>query len=276
MNKWMKRGFLFLGLALSFFPMVSNLIVQHNQRATIATYQQAVNMTEDKQVEESVEAAEKYNELLFKMQGAVVDDLNLVGDDAYAAQLNYADNDIMGSLEIPKINVNLSIYHGTEDEVLSEGIGHLQWSSLPVGGENTHCILTGHRGLPSSKLLVRLDEMELDDYFFLRVGNETLAYQVIDINVIEPEEVDGLEIQAGKDLVSLVTCTPYGINTHRLVVTGTRVEYEDTDYEEIGTSMPSVREIMTTLFPFCLLLLVISVYLGRRFRKIHEKKKQVE
>ena len=149
----------------------------------------------------------------------------------------------MGSLEIPKIDVDLPINHGTSDEALSNGVGHIQGTSLPVGGNNTHAVLSGHRGLPSSKLLVRLDEMKKGDYFFIRTCNKTLAYK----------------IEKNKDIVSLVTCTPYGLNTHRLVVTGKRVPYEENVYKSIDEGIPSIREILTNALP--LIFLVVFVVL---------------
>ena len=172
----------------------------------------------------------------------------------------------MGSIEIPSININLPIYHGTSDEVLSAGVGHLNESSLPVGGINTRSVLTGHRGLPNSKLFTRLDELEIGDLFFIRVLNETLAYKVSDIEVIEPEDVSGLEIEAGKDLVSLITCTPYGLNTHRLVVTGERTEYEPAIYENIESKNMSIREYVFLAIPF-VFLTIVAVRRGKSARK---------
>ena len=171
----------------------------------------------------------------------------------------------MGSLEIPKIDVNLPIYHGTGEEALSSGVGHLKGTSLPIGGSNTHAVLSGHRGLPSSKLLIRMDEIEKGDYFFIKICNQTLAYKVISIKVVDPEDVSSLEIKVNEDLVSLVTCTPYGINTHRLIVTGTRSEYEESNYDTIQESLPSFREMLFTLLPFILVLFrVIMNYMDRR------------
>ena len=173
----------------------------------------------------------------------------------------------MGSIEIPSINVNLPIYHGTSDEVLSAGVGHLNGSSLPIGGVNTKSILTAHRGLPSSKLFTRLDELVEGDLFFIRVLNETLAYKVNDIQVIEPEDVAGLEIEEGKDLVSLITCTPYGLNTHRLVVTGERTEYEPAIYENIESKNMSIREYVFLAIPFVFLTIIV----GRRINSARKK-----
>ena len=177
----------------------------------------------------------------------------------------------MGSIEIPKINVDIPIYHGTSDEVLSTGVGHLQDSSLPVGGNNSRCILTGHRGLPNSKLFTRLDELEIDDLFFISTCGEVLAYRITDIKIMEPEEAEMLGILPEKDLCTLITCTPYGINTQRLVVTGERVPYEEVQYDNIEKNFPSFREIFFAALPF--LFIVVGLISFFR-RKKHEKQRE--
>ena len=208
---------------------------------------------DEKEIEEKWRQANEYNEMLFQAKGGIVEETE---EKKYEELLNIHGTDIMGSLEIPKIQVELPIYHGTTDEVLSNGIGHLEGTSLPIGGENTHSVLTGHRGLPSSKLLVRLDEMKNGDLFFIHTYKEVMAYKVEEIMVVKPEDTAFMEIKAEKDLVSLVTCTPFGINSHRLVVTGRRVYYKEKEYKKIKPQFPSVREIIVTVFP---ILFVVSV-----------------
>ena len=262
MKKWLKPTLFLIGFLLCVYPLISNVIEQRRQNDAVATYKKAVEGTKKDDLTEIWNQAQEYNKLLYQSQGAVVDDVDLLSDEEYNSQLNASDIGVMGSLDIPKINVNLPIYHGTGDEALANGVGHLQGTSLPVGGENSHCVLSGHRGLPSSKLLVRLDEMEEGDYFYLRVCGETLAYEVTEITVVEPGDVSSLEIQPEQDMVSLVTCTPYGLNTHRLIVTGIRVDYEKTEYETIQESVPSVRELLLTALPFVFLgvILFITIY----------------
>ena len=174
---------------------------------------------------------------------------------------------MMCVLEIPSIDLRLPVYHGTSEAVLKEGVGHLMDSSLPIGGENTHCVMTGHRGLASARLFTRLDELKEGDEFFLEVLGEKLAYKVEEINVILPEEVESLEIRPGEDLVSLVTCTPYGINTHRLVITGKRVVYEEKKEEEIKKKRPSVREMIFTMIPILFLVYVVIERIKRKREK---------
>lgn len=255
-----------IGFALCCLPIIWNVIEQRHQSDAVATYQNAVSKKDDTKLKEIMDNAAAYNDMLYQTGGAVVDnsDTEILSDESYEKQLNISGNGTMGSLDIPKINVELPIYHGTDDTALSNGIGHLQGTSLPVGGANTHCVLTGHRGLPSSKLLIRLDEMVEGDLFFLRIGNETLAYKVNKIQIVEPEDVSGLQIEAGEDLVTLVTCTPYGINTHRLLVTGKRVEYKKAQHDAIKQELPSARELIFFLLPFLFAAIAIGLYLWNR------------
>lgn len=182
----------------------------------------------------------------------------------------------MARIEIPKINVDLPIYHGVSESVLSKGVGHLRSGSLPVGGESTHAALSGHRGLPSSKLFTRLDELEKGDLFYIDVLGRTLAYRICDIQTTDPQDTDLLEIQEGRDLVTLITCTPYGINTKRLLITGERAAYEKQEKESIQGSMMSIRELIFTAAPFVIVTLLLGkeIYHHRiRRSKEHEEAK---
>lgn len=266
-----------VGFILCSYPLVASLIEQRYLSDTVATYEKDINNSDDGTLEEERLKAEEYNDMLFQSSGILVSGINdgegILSEESYNSILNISNTGVMGSIEIPKINVNLPIYHGTSDDTLNSGVGHLEKSSLPIGGENTRTVLTGHRGLPNSKLFTRLDELELGDLFFIRVLNETLAYQVCDIEVIVPEEVDKLSIREGEDLVTLVTCTPYGINTHRLLVTGERIAYEKATYESIESEPMSVRELFFTVIPFVLLLIGIVTIVSSN---IKNKKKKLE
>lgn len=263
-----KRGkqiIFIVGFLLCVFPIAWNVITGCQQEAAITTYQKAVDYKQKSDLEAILNEAKSYNEQLYQFQGAVVDRVDLYDEDYYNKQLDCSGTGIMGSLEIPKIDVNLPIYHGTSEEALSNGVGHLKGSSLPVGGNSTHSVLSGHRGLPSSKLLLRMDEVEEGDYFFIKTCDQILAYKVIRIAVVQPEDTSALQIKADEDLVSLVTCTPYGINTHRLIVTGVRCDYSELDHDMLQQSWPSVREIVFTLLPFLLVIFVIVMnYIDRR------------
>ena len=270
------RTILFIaGLLLCAYPLVASVMDQNYQQNVIKTYQGEMNQATDAKVQEAkIKEAIRYNEMLWQANGIIVGNMEqgILGEESYQEQLNLSGTGMMGTISIPKINVNLPIYHGVEEEVLVNGVGHLPESSLPVGGENTHCILTGHRGLPNAKLFTRLDEMEQGDLFFLTVCGEKLAYEVTKIEIVHPEDVEGLRIQAEKDLVSLITCTPYGLNTKRLVVTGERIPYTEKQEQEIVPGSMSFRELVFTALPF--LYLVVGI--GSMIRKKRGKRSSNE
>lgn len=168
---------------------------------------------------------------------------------------------MMGYIEIPKIKVSLPIYHGTDEAVLQIAIGHIEGSSLPVGGESTHCVLSGHRGLPSAKLFSNLDQLEEGDTFIIRVLDEMLTYEVDQIRIVEPDELSDLEIVQGQDLCTLVTCTPYGVNTHRLLVRGHRVANQDTDSVRATADAIQIEPIMVAPVVAAPMLLILLIYL---------------
>lgn len=275
--KILQRVLLVTGLVLLCYPIVAGVAQHKYHNDAIATYQSGFEETSDEDKVKLKEDANHYNDMLFQSRGGIISDesSDILSDESYKNLLNVTRNGIMGIIEIPKIDVNLPIYHGTSDEVLSNGIGHQQGTSLPVGGENTNCVLTGHRGLPNSKLFTRLDELKKGDYFFIKSLDEVLAYKVNDIKVILPEEVEVLDIPQGKDMVSLITCTPYGINTHRLVVCGERVPYDEGIYKKIGKQLPSIREIVFTVLPFAIIIILIGIQVYDYWRKKHEKVKNV-
>ena len=250
--------FFVIGLLMCSYPLAVGLLESYSQRDTIKSYENSFEKDDKKILEEDLEKAHKYNDVLFQTNGAYVGNVSkILSDDSYQSILNHSGTGIMGSIDIPIIDVALPIYHGTSDEILSNSVGHVKESSFPVGGKNTRSLLTAHRGLPSSKLFTRLDEIMKDDLFYINIYGETLAYKVIDIQEILPEQVDKLEIIPEKDLVSLITCTPYGINTHRLVVTGERIPYEKDIKESIHPKMMSGRELVFTIIPFMFIGLVI-------------------
>lgn len=220
------------GISLLAYPAVSNLLYEKEQEELMEHYDSIVgeNLTTDEQEAELQECRE-YNRGL--LQGGVLltdpFDMSQLDPSAmpYAGLLNVDQEGGMAYLRIPAIDVELMIYHGTEEEVLQKGVGHLQGSSLPVGGTGTHCVLSAHTGLNDKKLFTDLDQLENGDLFYIHVLGEILAYQVDQIRIALPEETEDLKINAQEDYVTLVTCTPYGINTHRLLVRGTRVPYEE-------------------------------------------------
>ena len=206
------------GFLLCSYPLVSNRIEQDRQQKVITTYENGVEKTKD--MESVWQEAQKYNEMLQQIHGKIVAGMmeKTLREERYETLLNVSKTGVMGVIVIPKISVKLPIYHGTEEDVLAVGAGHMEGSALPVGGENTRCVITGHRGLPNSKLFTRLDELKKEDLFFLDVCGRTLAYEVSEIEVIEPEITEVLEPEKGEDLVSLITCTPYGLSLIHILI----------------------------------------------------------
>lgn len=211
-----------IGLSLLLYPTLSDYWNSFHQSRAITSYAEQVSNLNQDEYEKLWADATQYNASLSERSNAFT--LTEEQKKQYEQLLNLGGTGEMGYIEIPSIKVALPIYHGTEDSVLQHAIGHLEWSSLPVGGKGSHCVLSGHRGLPSAKLFTNLDKLTEGDTFILRVLDEVLTYEVDQILIVEPQDVDALRIIDGGDYCTLVTCTPYGINTHRLLVRGHRVE----------------------------------------------------
>ena len=273
-KKRISTRFLYIvGVLLCAFPLLSSIYTGVEQNNMLSTYKSEVTATDTQTIKKQVELAHEYNEALFQISNSSVGDMStdILSDESYNSILDITGKGIIGTIEIPKIDVNLPIYHGTDDDVLSNGIGHLQNSSFPVGGENTRTVLTGHRGLPNAKLFTRLDELKKDDLFYIRVGNKTLAYQIYKIEIVKKEEApDVLGIEEGKDLATLITCTPYGINTQRLILTGKRVPYNPKKKKAISPKRMSLREIAFTALPFVIVFILLVKYVlkKRKERKL--------
>jgi sortase A len=213
---------LLLGLSLLLYPAVSNYVNTRQQTSAISDYlEQTANLTNE-EYEKMLKEAQEYNKMLAERNG----DFNLSYEEKqeYYSTLNVTDDGLMSYVDIPSIDCTLPIYHGTSDTVLQAGAGHIEGSSLPVGGESTHCVILAHRGLPSAKLFSALDKLNVGDTFTLNTLGETLTYEVDQILIVLPDDTSNLRIEEGEDYCTLVTCTPYGINTHRLLVRGKRVE----------------------------------------------------
>ena len=210
------------GLSLLLYPTVSDYWNSLHQSRAIATYAEQVAELDDESYQQTWADAKAYNASLADKKTRLVPTEE---DTAYyESLLDVTGNGIMGYIEIPSIGVSLPIYHGVEDTVLQIAIGHIEGTSLPVGGVGTHCVVSGHRGLPSAKLFTDLDKLAEGDVFLLRVLDEVLTYEVDQIHIVEPHEVDLLNISETEDLCTLITCTPYGVNSHRLLVRGHRIE----------------------------------------------------
>lgn len=261
--------FVFLiGLSLLLYPSLSNYWNSFHASRAVASYSEEVANLDEEGYRKMLEVAKEYNQTLLGRGNRYT--LSEEQKMEYNDILNIGGTGIMGYIEIESLAVSLPIYHGTDDAVLQIGVGHLDWTSLPVGGEGTHCVISGHRGLPSAKLFTNLDKMSVGDTFVLRVLDEVLTYEVDQILIVEPDDTESLQIEQGKDLCTLVTCTPYGINTHRLLVRGHRVE------NAIASRLAHVTSDAVQIEPLIiasiiavpiLLLLLIKLLIPKRRKK---------
>ncbi|MBP3706932.1 MAG: class C sortase [Clostridia bacterium] len=254
------------GLSLFLYPTVSNLYNQHLNNKLIGEYKEAFSSTTPEEFNEAMKDAVAFNEN--RGNEEKLKELGLT----YENVLNAADNGVIGYIEIPKISVSLIIYHTIEENVLQKGIGHVPETHLPVGGKNTHCVLAGHTGLPSAKLLTNIDHLKVGDRFYIHVLNEVLEYKIDDVSVVEPDEVSRLNVISGKDCVTLVTCTPYGVNSHRLLVRGVRVDGSDLSAKEDGIVNELLNIDMKYLITFSLIGLFIIFIAVKKLRDIRKKK----
>lgn len=229
-----------VGLGVMLYPTVSDYWNSFHQTRAIANYDAVVAELDETDYEALFQAAEEYNEKLRGLGAPFSEHEEL--SELYYSVLDVAGNGIVGYINIPKINVNLPIYHGTSDSVLNVAAGHLEGSSLPIGGEARHSVLSAHRGLPSAKLFTDLDELEVADIFTITVLNQVLTYEVDQILIVEPTQMEALNVTAGQDYCTLLTCTPYGINSHRMLVRGHRVENID---DRVIVVTPDAQKIPT-------------------------------
>ncbi len=254
------------GLSLFLYPTVSNLYNQHLNNKLIGEYKETFSSTTPEEFNKAMKDALAFNEN--RGNEGKLKELGLT----YENVLDAANNGVMGYIEIPKISVSLIIYHSIEENVLQKGIGHVPETHLPVGGNNTHCVLAGHTGLPSAKLLTNIDHLKVGDRFYIHVLNEVLEYKIDDISVVEPDDVSRLNVINGKDCVTLVTCTPYGVNSHRLLVRGVRVDGSDLSAKEDGIVNELLNINMKYLITFSLIGLFIIFIAVKKLRDIRRKK----
>lgn len=262
------------GVSLLVYPTFSDWWNSLHQSRAIAAYVDQVNTLDDAQYETMLEQADAYNQTLIGKE----DRYNLSDSEleTYNSLLDVTGTGIMGYVVIPKINVRLPIYHGTDPAVLEIAIGHIAGSSLPVGGESTHCVLSGHRGLPSAKLFTDIDQLKEGDQFMLEVLGDTLTYEVDQIKVVLPDELEDIEIEEGKDLCTLVTCTPYGVNTHRLLVRGHRVETVKQNHVRVVSDAVQIEPVKVAIAAGIPLLVIIMllrmIFAGKKHKKGSEQK----
>ena len=244
------------GLSLLLYPTVSDHWNSLHASQAVASYDQAVKSMDEGKYDELLQRAGQYNRDLF-LRGTLFALTDEERED-YNSQLDIDGSGVMGYIEIPTIKVSLPIYHGTSDDVLQVAVGHLEWSSLPVGGESTHCVLSGHRGLPSAKLFTNLDQRAEGDLFVIRTLDEVLTYEVDRILIVLPSELQALAAEEGKDLCTLVTCTPYGVNSHRMLVRGHRV---DNQSEAVRLTADAIRIDPLLVAPIAAIPLLLALLL---------------
>ena len=265
---------LLMGIALVLYPTVADKINEAVNHKAIGEYQEQLLTLDDSAYEAMLKSAQDYNDRLFRSD-PYIGTLTAEEQKEYESLLNLDSSGMMGYIEVPKSKIYLAIYHGTEEKVLQTGAGHLEASSLPVPGESTHIVLSGHSGLPSARLFTDLDQLKIGDTFTLHVLRETLTYQVDRMERVAPDKLKNLRIEQGKELCTLMTCTPYGINTHRLVITGHRIETPT----EVSQDSEPVLQIVTSkwnqwfiFLPVILLVGIVIIVILIRKRK--KKKKQ--
>lgn len=270
----------FIGLSLLLYPLISNWINEKKQLSAINEYEKNFENLGNEEYEKILENAQKYNEDLLNDYQTTFDDTN-----RYNSQLITRNSNIMGYIEIEKLNLRIPIYHGTSDSTLQSGIGHMMGSSIPIGGQGTHSVLFGHSGLPTSKLFSNLDKMKVGEQFCIHVLKERLYYEAEEIIVIEPEElVEYLKINREKDQVTLVTCTPYGINTHRLLIIGNRTDKDvqsmdvsniiDRDDQKLSSVNFVLVVIVSVLIIFISVTVLIIRYRNLGYIFVNRKKKR--
>ena len=271
-------GIIFLaGLSLLLYPFVANQWNNYRQKQLISSYEQTVSQKEASNgidYDAELKKAEAYNEALLP---SILPDSFAIADaseedQTYMNTLNIAGDEMMGIVEIPKIDIKLPIYHTTKEDVLKQAAGHLEGSSLPIGGKSTHSVISAHRGLPSASLFTDLDQLKKGDHFLIHVLNKTLCYEVDKISVVKPEETSALAVEEGEDLITLLTCTPYGVNTERLLVRGHRVPYEEQKVADEKTPLSGISLHTNYLLWVIIGLVITTIFILMLYLK--EKKLQ--
>lgn len=257
-----------VGLSVMFYPVVSDMWNTYRNSLLISSHKKDVNDLSKKQTEQIWNEAVNYNKNHKEnfIKEDVFTNLKKHTKSKYDSYLNISKNGVMGTIVIPKINVEIPIYHGTGEQELQTGVGHMEGTSLPVGGTSSHCVLSAHRGLPSAKLFTDLDKMKKGDLFFLHILDKTLAYKVEDIFTVKPNETDKLSLVEGKDYVTLLTCTPYGVNTHRLLVRGVRTAYKQNQEQNVS--------ILKDYRVWILIGTIVALIIVNVFMVINNKKKK--
>ena len=269
-STWITVILFLTGLSLLLYPSVSNYWNLRHQTQAVAQYSDKIEQLDESERRQSQKEAEQYNETLATDAGRF--NLSKEQEEWYESLLNVDGTGMMGYITIPEIQCRLAIYHGVGEAVLQDGVGHLEGTSLPVGGSGTHCVLSGHRGLPSAKLFTDLDKLQEGDTFQLHIYDEVLTYEIDQIRIVEPGDYGPLAIEEGKDLCTLLTCTPYGINTQRLLVRGHRIANSEKEETRVTSDAAKVSRLIVAAgisIPLLFISFVVADLSGR-----HSKKKK--
>lgn len=274
--KLMKVGLVLIfitGLGILLYPIISNLLMNIFQTTAIQEYNYTVEQMEQDRIEEILSEARVYNEQ-FK-NTIVVDPFSQEAESSVNSEYNEILNidGTMGYIEIPKIDVNLPIFHGTSEEVLKKGVGHIDTTPLPIGGEGNHSVLSAHRGLPSAKLFTDLDKLEIDDVFMIKMLTETLVYRIDQIKVVEPTDTQYLQAEEGEDYITLITCTPYAINTHRMLVRGTRIDTDEYFATINNSNLDNEKNSVNYLFIFIIVVIIVLIVIFI-FKKVRRRRRK--
>lgn len=268
------------GLSLLLYPTVSNYWNAQHQTQAVVDYTERIEKMDDSEKLNEIGRAEDYNSMLIDNGRRFSP--NKEEKENYNSILSVDDNGMMGYITVPELRLKLAIYHGVDESVLQVGIGHIEGSSLPVGGDSTHCVISGHRGLPSAKLFTDIDKLVVGDVFMLHVYDEMLTYEIDQILIVEPEDYSALAIEEGKDYCTLITCTPYGINTHRLLVRGHRVENKAIDGTRVTSDAIKVNKYLVIagisillLMMYYLLVLIVKLYKKKRYEDYERTKRML-
>ncbi|WP_195515976.1 class C sortase [Paraclostridium bifermentans] len=275
--KLMRIGLILIfitGLGILLYPTISNLLMNIFQTTAIQQYNYTVEQMEQDKIEEILSEARVYNEQ-FK-NTIVVDPFSQEAESSVNSEYNEILNidGTMGYIEIPKIDVNLPIFHGTSEEVLKRGVGHIETTPLPIGGEGNHSVLSAHRGLPSAKLFTDLDKLEIDDVFMIKMLTETLVYRIDQIKVVEPTDTQYLQAEEGEDYITLITCTPYAINTHRMLVRGTRMDTDEYLATINNGNLDNEKDTINYLFIFIIVVFIVLIVIFIFTKAIRRRKNE--
>lgn len=273
-KKIIEISFILMGIILIAYPIISVCISSYNQTIAISNYQETIDKLSEKEKEDELEKARKYNEEMGEIVSVDISLSTSTEDDEYVSYFNVLNiGEAMAYISIPKIDAYLPIYHGLSEEVLQSGVGHLETTALPVGGLGTHCVLAGHTGLVRTKIFDDINKLEEKDKFYIYILGETLTYEVDKIDVVLPENTDTIVVEKDKDYITLVTCTPYMINTHRLLVRGVRVQNEEIELENIEnkTDIKNINENRRNNIVISIIIFVVITIILMRYILINGK-----